>query len=719
MFWPDTGTGVDTQPARKPVQSAIRKYFTEGGIGHPPTVPGGDWFNQMTNEVLNVVEVAGIEPSKTEDDQLLQAIVSLSGRTFKTISDVISCTNLKVGQRVYWLGYYTVSDGGGSWGVVKSGAHIADGGSIFSISASMYVEANTKGKRLSLKKFGCVQDGLTVDTEQFYKAIDFSTNNNLILDGGSLPTLVSDASEKIFTSTSPVRLHDFNLVAGTTYSNQPRLKFDSNVDYEIINLQISGGRGTKPGLEPWRKFTEYLGYDSIEPTTGNLITIGGSLLTRNITINGVYAKNCHYENIILGLTSGVADVKKMYFENCSNKQLHIWHGIDGGSQPITGVTNLRGYIAINCGILPESFTVDGVTKTRAAAVAPQGAFGCIVSFGTFNHSDIFIYNYGSTGVTPDRCITAMGQNIKIWHDDPHAFSNNSSGGYWDEFCGNCQVDGLEIKISARDPRETPLENCGLHIFKQTSGIFSAKGVVIETSGVANIDKDIRGSLGAGAQLSINGYSMESNGSNSSISMLQTSGASAKIELKSGRVRGAPMRLTQSNNLTIESLDSDQDLVVDQSLPAPIGDVSLIGVKCLALTVNGLGGVLDIVGGAVDSISLGGAGGRMRLDGGLSVSGVTYATNLKSATVGDIETSRRLELGDVERVKMSGPVLKTDAPESCLTLSPSAPGIMKHVSLIGVSRWIKSGTSSAGYISTNGNVPAISDVSPDEKTFDWT
>lgn len=77
-YWPDTGTGVDTQPARKPVQSPIRKYFTEGGIGQAPTVPGGDWFNQMTNEVLNVLEAAGIEPSKTDDDQLLQAIKLIS-----------------------------------------------------------------------------------------------------------------------------------------------------------------------------------------------------------------------------------------------------------------------------------------------------------------------------------------------------------------------------------------------------------------------------------------------------------------------------------------------------------------------------------------------------------------------------------------------------------------------------------------------------------------
>lgn len=74
MFWPDTQTGVDVEPARKTVQSAVRKYFTEGGVGVPPTVPGGDWFNQITNELLNVLAAAGIEPSKADDDQLLNAI---------------------------------------------------------------------------------------------------------------------------------------------------------------------------------------------------------------------------------------------------------------------------------------------------------------------------------------------------------------------------------------------------------------------------------------------------------------------------------------------------------------------------------------------------------------------------------------------------------------------------------------------------------------------
>jgi len=74
MYWPDTNTGVDVEPARKPVASLVRKYFTEGGAGQAPTVPGGDFFNQITNELLNAVTAAGLDPSKTEDDQLAQAI---------------------------------------------------------------------------------------------------------------------------------------------------------------------------------------------------------------------------------------------------------------------------------------------------------------------------------------------------------------------------------------------------------------------------------------------------------------------------------------------------------------------------------------------------------------------------------------------------------------------------------------------------------------------
>lgn len=77
MYWPDRGSGVATEPARRPVASLIRQYFSEGGLGEAPTVPGADWFNQITNELLNVLDEAGIEPSKVLDNQLALSIKTL------------------------------------------------------------------------------------------------------------------------------------------------------------------------------------------------------------------------------------------------------------------------------------------------------------------------------------------------------------------------------------------------------------------------------------------------------------------------------------------------------------------------------------------------------------------------------------------------------------------------------------------------------------------
>lgn len=87
MYWPDTNTGVDTEPARKPVASAVRKFFTEGGAGQAPTVPGGDFFNQLTNELLNVLAAAGIDPSKVDDDQLAESVQLIAASAAQVVRE--------------------------------------------------------------------------------------------------------------------------------------------------------------------------------------------------------------------------------------------------------------------------------------------------------------------------------------------------------------------------------------------------------------------------------------------------------------------------------------------------------------------------------------------------------------------------------------------------------------------------------------------------------
>ncbi|MGK4473793.1 SGNH/GDSL hydrolase family protein [Aeromonas molluscorum] len=132
MYWPDRGSGVPVEPDRKPVLSAVRQFFTEGGPGVPPTVPGGDWFNQITNELLNVLAAAGIEPNKVDDSQLEAAIRFLceeASETLKSrlasnsgssiIGDFDTAIELQASDepvkfsRVKTLGYHQKNDGGG------------------------------------------------------------------------------------------------------------------------------------------------------------------------------------------------------------------------------------------------------------------------------------------------------------------------------------------------------------------------------------------------------------------------------------------------------------------------------------------------------------------------------------------------------------------------------------------------------------------------------
>lgn len=82
-YWIDTGTGTSTNPGATAVIDAVRQYATNGGIGQQPTIPGAEWFNMVTDELLAVLDAAGIAPDKASHDQVISALnqifVSSSG----------------------------------------------------------------------------------------------------------------------------------------------------------------------------------------------------------------------------------------------------------------------------------------------------------------------------------------------------------------------------------------------------------------------------------------------------------------------------------------------------------------------------------------------------------------------------------------------------------------------------------------------------------------
>lgn len=78
MYWLDNNTGIPTAPTTPPVISAAKRYFTNGGAGVQPSVPEDFWFNMVTDELLGVLDMAGIAPDKDDLGQLAKAIQAIA-----------------------------------------------------------------------------------------------------------------------------------------------------------------------------------------------------------------------------------------------------------------------------------------------------------------------------------------------------------------------------------------------------------------------------------------------------------------------------------------------------------------------------------------------------------------------------------------------------------------------------------------------------------------
>lgn len=129
------------------LHDAEGKAYSWGGI-LPNSVPEGS----TPSSSGGIGTSAWVDQSRNLPKVVLQTSLSIPSQV-----------GLSVGQRVEWCGYYAPSDGGSNWGIVKSGAHVHDGGKIFTITPTLYIEANLKGKSVNIRKFGAKGDGVFND----------------------------------------------------------------------------------------------------------------------------------------------------------------------------------------------------------------------------------------------------------------------------------------------------------------------------------------------------------------------------------------------------------------------------------------------------------------------------------------------------------------------------------------------------------------------------
>ena len=125
---------------------------------HNATAKAYAWTGAFPKVVVAGTDPAAVAGFVPRSDVLLRS--ELGRLSVHTVAELQNLTNSDVGKRVQWMGYYNGSDGGGNFGVVKSGAHTHDGFKIFSISASLYVEANLVGRnKVSVLLAGARRDG--------------------------------------------------------------------------------------------------------------------------------------------------------------------------------------------------------------------------------------------------------------------------------------------------------------------------------------------------------------------------------------------------------------------------------------------------------------------------------------------------------------------------------------------------------------------------------
>ncbi len=74
MYHVDNRTGVSTMPDIPPTESAVPQWFTEGGPGEEPTIPGSATWNIWQAELLNILVAAGVAPDKFKLNQIAESI---------------------------------------------------------------------------------------------------------------------------------------------------------------------------------------------------------------------------------------------------------------------------------------------------------------------------------------------------------------------------------------------------------------------------------------------------------------------------------------------------------------------------------------------------------------------------------------------------------------------------------------------------------------------
>lgn len=243
--------------------------------------------NNITTNAERVADnVTGVSQASLD----LNLINDLSqAYAFPTVNAMqISTIIFPDGKELTWDGYFDQTGLGGNSGIVTSGVHVDDGGSIFSLADGKYVKANQDGNRVEVTKFGAIPDDTTDVILRLEAATLFAGLERTIWLSAS-----GDIPSKSYMISRPWRAESNYSVDGENITIKPLVGFTG-----IVYNDVAGGNVpvTLDYLMQWIRT------DNIRDASGPLrkkadIGSGINLDCSNIAKGGIYIERMPYSNI--------------------------------------------------------------------------------------------------------------------------------------------------------------------------------------------------------------------------------------------------------------------------------------------------------------------------------------------------------------------------------------------------------------------------------------
>jgi hypothetical protein len=317
---PDTDISI-----RKVSDNALVNIFSDaaGLIPIPQLGAKSDALGQFNFYTDSAVEVKAVwsdgvstqsEPFRGNVHNRLSGLNDVDGhdviysRNFKTVANLkagidASGQTISVaaiaGSRIYLRGYFTESDGGSSWGIVKLGAHTEDGGRIISIDANTYVQMNMVGV-INIRKWGC-DPSVANNSIQWQKAQDYAIANT----GGG-----TRVPSGIFPCLATINMGFNGFYEGVGYSSRPT--FPGINAFNFPASGIPSGRGQNKDM--WIIGNKTAGTIANNVDTGDA---GASLAVKGLTFKNITVDGFGEGWRLTGAWN--CELKKCETVNC-------WHG---------------------------------------------------------------------------------------------------------------------------------------------------------------------------------------------------------------------------------------------------------------------------------------------------------------------------------------------------------------------------------------------------------